>query len=84
MRLCPKIGKYYITRNNPRELLNTIGELSIIIRNLRVENQELKNSINKAVEIIENDWDYDDNDFEARRFQKDILEALGVDYNDRI
>lgn len=27
MRICPKIGPYYITRNNPRELLLTIKEL---------------------------------------------------------
>ena len=27
MRLCPKIGCFYITRNNPRELLNIIREL---------------------------------------------------------
>lgn len=27
MRLCKKIGKYYITRNNPRELLLQIKEL---------------------------------------------------------
>lgn len=35
MRLCPKIGCFYITRNNPRELLN-------IIRELREENYKLK------------------------------------------
>ena len=52
------------------------------IRRLERENKNLKDSINKAVEIIKNDWDYDDNDFEGRRFQKDILEALEVDYND--
>lgn len=52
------------------------------IKQLEKENKKLKNSINKAGEIIKNDWDYDDNDFEGRRFQKDILEALGVDYND--
>ena len=46
------------------------------------ENQKLKNSINKATEIIKNDRNYDDNDFEGRIFQKDILNALGVDYDE--
>lgn len=33
-----KIGKFYITRNNPRELLN-------IIKDLKEENQKLKNQL---------------------------------------
>ena len=60
------------------------ASILLLITELRLkkENKKLKNSINKAVEIIRNDWNYDDNDFEGRRFQKDILKALGVDYND--
>lgn len=43
---------------------------------LEQENQALKKSINKAIEIIKNDRNYDDNDFEGGIFQKDILNAL--------
>ena len=60
---------YGIDIKKPYDMANQIIKL-------KQENQELKNSINKAIEIIKNDRNYDDNDFEGRIFQKDILNAL--------
>lgn len=38
--------------------------------------KEYKERITKAVEIINNDRMYDDNDFEGRVFQHDLLKVL--------
>ena len=43
---------------------------------LRQECKEYKERITKAVEIINNDRMYDDNDFEGRVFQHDLLKVL--------
>lgn len=44
MRLCPKIGCFYITRNNPRELLLQIKELKdkIYFANVYIEKHKRK------------------------------------------
>ena len=60
---------YGIDIKKPYDMANQIIKL-------KQENQELKKSINKAIEIIKNDRNYDDNDFEGGIFQKDILNAL--------
>ncbi|HIS38546.1 MAG TPA: hypothetical protein IAB45_03445 [Candidatus Onthousia faecavium] len=75
------MSAYETTISNPKKQLEFYKDLS---EQLQQENRELKNSINKAAEIIKNDRNYDDNDFEGRIFQKDILNALGVDYDECI
>ena len=50
---------------------------------LKDENRALKKAIKRAINIIKNDYKYDDQDFESRRFQKDILKELEVIYNGR-
>lgn len=70
-----KIGKFYITRNNPRELLRTIKK-----------NQDI---IDKAIEYIEYnneelyvynpDYDYEENivpNYDRTTFREDLLEIL--------
>ena len=50
---------------------------------LKEENRVLKKAIRRAINIIKNDDKYDDQDFESRRFQEDILKELEVIYNGR-
>ena len=50
---------------------------------LKEENRALKKVIKRAINVIKNDDKYDDQDFESRRFQKDILKELEVIYNGR-
>ena len=50
---------------------------------LKDENRVLKKAIRRAINIIKNDCKYDDQDFESRRFQEDILKELEVIYNGR-
>ena len=50
---------------------------------LKDENRALKKVIKRAINIIKNDYKYDDQDFESRRFQEDILKELEVIYNGR-
>lgn len=45
-----KIGKYYITRNNPRELLKERAELIDLVSDLQKENEKLK----KIIKVYEN------------------------------
>lgn len=40
------------------------------------ENQKLKEAIDKIMNILENDYLYNDGDFESRKFQNDILSVL--------
>lgn len=39
---------------------------------------DLEYRVKKVIELIQNDNEYDDSDFESRNFQKDILKILGV------
>ena len=50
---------------------------------LEDENRALKKAIKRAINVIKNDYKYDDQDFESRRFQEDILKELEVIYNGR-
>lgn len=49
--------------------------IKIVDKN-RPSYKELKETINKAIEFINNDSNYDDSDFESRRFQNDLLKIL--------
>lgn len=51
-------------------------ELFDEMESLRQECKEYKERITKAVKIINNDRMYDDNDFEGRVFQHDLLKVL--------
>ena len=51
-------------------------ELFYEMESWRQECKEYKERITKAVEIINNDRMYDDNDFEGRVFQHDLLKVL--------
>lgn len=48
-----------------------------------INNQDLQERIDKAINILENDIDYDDSDFESRRFQRDIIRVLKGETNGR-
>lgn len=48
-----------------------------------INNQNLQKRIDRAISIIENDANYDDSDFESRKFQEDILKALKGDNDGR-
>lgn len=75
MRICPKIGPYYITRNNPRELLLQNKEL-------KDEVTTYKAKLNMVKDLVMNSDKYDDGDFEGCVFQNDILDIIGGDIND--
>ena len=90
MRICPKIGPYYITRNNPRELLLQNKELKdkIIeqknkIYALENERDVYKAKLNMVKDLVMNSDKYDDSDFEGCVFQNDILDILRGDTSDR-
>lgn len=51
-------------------------ELFYEMESWRQECKEYKEKFAKAVEIINNDSMYDDNDFEGRVFQHDLLKVL--------
>lgn len=57
-----KLGKYYLTRNNPGQLLKIIAELE----NYQQENQKYKEVIDKAIYFVEDHiFQFDGNeDFE--------------------
>lgn len=76
MRICPKIGPYYITRNNPRELLLQNKEL-------KDEVTTYKAKLNMVKDLVMNSDKYDDSDFEGGVFQNDILDILRGDKSDR-
>lgn len=65
--------------------MNSDEEYDLLVERdvLKDENRALKKVIQRAINIIKNDYKYDDQDFESRRFQKDILKELEVIYNGR-
>ena len=71
-----RIGPFYITRNNPRELLLQNKEL-------KDERDMYKAKLNMVKDLVMNSDKYDDSDFEGCVFQNDILDILRGDINDR-
>lgn len=56
-------------RENETKLINKMKQL-------QQENQKYKEAIDKIMNILENDYLYNDGDFESRKFQNDILSVL--------
>lgn len=71
-----RIGPFYITRNNPRELLLQNKEL-------KDEVTTYKAKLNMVKDLVMNSDKYDDGDFEGGVFQNDILDIIRGDVNDR-
>lgn len=77
-----KTGQFYITRNNPRELLLTIAELHDKIYALKDERDMYKAKLNMVRDLVMNSDKYDDDDFEGCVFQRDILAIIEGDTSD--
>ena len=62
---------------NEKELNEVVDYITYLQR----ENKQLKEKIDKAIEILQDSSSYDDDDFESMRFQNDLLKILkgGVD-----
>lgn len=73
---CLKTGQYYITLNNPKELLLQNKEL-------QDEVHTYKTKLNMVKDLVMNSDKYDDGDFEGCVFQNDILDIIGGDINDK-
>lgn len=71
-----RIGPFYITRNNPRELLLQNKEL-------KDEVTTYKAKLNMVKDLVMNSDKYDDGDFEGGVFQNAILDIIRGDVNDR-
>ena len=71
-----RIGPFYITRNNPRELLLQNKEL-------KDEVTTYKAKLNMVKDLVMNSDKYDDGDFEGGVFQNDILDIIRSDDSDR-
>ena len=71
-----KTGQYYITLNNPRELLLQNKEL-------KDEVTTYKAKLNMVKDLVMNSDKYSDSDFEGCVFQNDILDIIRGDINDR-
>ena len=81
--MCIKVGPYYITRNNPRELLLQNKELQDKYDKLVEEHATYKAKLNMVKDLVMNSNKYDDSDFEGCVFQNDILDIIGGDTFDR-
>lgn len=71
-----RIGPFYITRNNPRELLLQNKEL-------KDEVTTYKAKLDMVKDLVMNSDKYDDGDFEGGVFQNGILDIIRGDANDR-
>ena len=76
MRLCKKIGKYYITRNNPRELLLQIKELKDKVNILEHPAEQLI-----RIKGFQKEFDDTVNKLEAsEKARKEAIEFLFIVY----
>lgn len=72
-----KTGQYYITLNNPRELLLKIAELKDEYDKLVEERDTYKAKLNMVRDLVMNSDKYSDSDFEGCVFENDILDIIG-------